>query len=416
MPSVSLSIIRNEKEMSTFPGLIAEIPGISVDRFDEGNINSSVYFLSHCHSDHMRGLGDDFFSSLTQSNKYLYCSPVTKAFLLGIYSRIPAERVIELELAVPRTIEYSVQTVGRVSLTVTTSAAGHCPGSVMFVFNVGAKTILYTGDFRIIPQDLPKLNPLNDETRCENWPKKFNVVYLDTTFLSLDFPSFPSRKESFEAICDEIEKWLREDPENVVMLECSGNYGAEYLFVEVAKILNTKIHVKEKVYSNYTRIAELSERVTNDGMKSRIHACTAKMTRKKLACRPYVAPKNILTVVPSAMRWRGRNTAKFTEYDPADSRRLYVCYSMHCSYDELRAFVDYFKPDKIVPCVYHDDAKSEIDQLTKILMNYNERSGEDKDNVRKTNLKAPVLKLLAKKSSQNGFKSKYFSDDDDDDC
>lgn len=42
--------------MSTFGGSFEEIPFISVDRFDEANLQSECFFLSHCHTDHMIGL------------------------------------------------------------------------------------------------------------------------------------------------------------------------------------------------------------------------------------------------------------------------------------------------------------------------------------------------------------------------
>lgn len=35
-----------------------EFPSISVDRFDNENLNSTIFFLSHCHTDHMVGLND----------------------------------------------------------------------------------------------------------------------------------------------------------------------------------------------------------------------------------------------------------------------------------------------------------------------------------------------------------------------
>lgn len=44
--------------MSTFNGRFRSIPGISADRFDGINRQSSVFFLSHCHTDHMIGLDD----------------------------------------------------------------------------------------------------------------------------------------------------------------------------------------------------------------------------------------------------------------------------------------------------------------------------------------------------------------------
>lgn len=43
--------------MSTFNGRLSEIPNIAVDRFDGPNLtNARVFFLSHCHTDHMVGL------------------------------------------------------------------------------------------------------------------------------------------------------------------------------------------------------------------------------------------------------------------------------------------------------------------------------------------------------------------------
>lgn len=42
--------------MSTFGGRFREISGISADRFDDINLSSKVFFLSHCHTDHMVGL------------------------------------------------------------------------------------------------------------------------------------------------------------------------------------------------------------------------------------------------------------------------------------------------------------------------------------------------------------------------
>lgn len=44
--------------MSTFGGLVDEIPGISIDKFNGVNLNSKIFFLSHCHTDHMHGLSE----------------------------------------------------------------------------------------------------------------------------------------------------------------------------------------------------------------------------------------------------------------------------------------------------------------------------------------------------------------------
>lgn len=45
--------------MSTFSGFLDGIDdNVSVDRFTEFNLRSKVFFLSHCHMDHMIGLND----------------------------------------------------------------------------------------------------------------------------------------------------------------------------------------------------------------------------------------------------------------------------------------------------------------------------------------------------------------------
>lgn len=38
------------------------------------------------------------------------------------------------------------------TFTVTSIPAGHCPGSVMFMFETIGKRVLYTGDFRFVTQ------------------------------------------------------------------------------------------------------------------------------------------------------------------------------------------------------------------------------------------------------------------------
>ncbi|XP_046737189.1 protein artemis-like isoform X1 [Diprion similis] len=397
--------------MSTFLGQISEIPGISVDRFNGANLESSAFFLSHCHSDHMKGLDSSFFRHLIESDKYLYCSPISKAFLMGIIFGLPEDRIREIELSIPKIIRYTVlegEASVVTSLTVSTSPTGHCPGSVMFIFTKDEKSILYSGDFRINPKDLPKLNPLNHKIDGKNQAKKFNTIYLDTTFLSLDFLSFPSRLESCEVICDAVRKWLDSNSKNVVIIECSALYGSEHLFMEMFRLLNLKIHVKDKIYSNYMRISELAKCITLDGRDSRIHACTFKwFGQKNLTCRSDVNYENILTIVPSVLRWKGKNTSCVSEYDTRNTQRLYVCYSAHSSYEELRAFVDYFKPDKIVPCVCPSESTTEFHQLLSELMSYQMKLDVSDQVSESFNLEPPFKRVFKKP-----FVSKYFADDD----
>ncbi|KAL0100152.1 hypothetical protein PUN28_019529 [Cardiocondyla obscurior] len=342
--------------MSTFLGLIEEIPGISVDRFDGENLNSSAYFLSHCHTDHMQGLNCVFFYNLKQKNKYFYCSKISKVILETMGYVI--ENVIEIDIDVKTEIKYESNSSD--ILYVTCISAGHCPGSVMFLFEKMDELILYTGDFRINPKDYRKLKSLHDRDSSHSSPKKLAKVYLDTTFLDRDFTSFPTRPESLRAMCKVVTEWLNLSPKNVVILECSALYGSEFLYMELSKDLNVPIHIKDIVYETYHRIPDLARCITLNPMSTRVHACMSKFDRSGLKCCQNISKRNILTIVPSVLKWKGKDTSKVGEYDSVRSNTYNVCYSTHASYHELETFIKYFKPDEIHPCVCPEDMKNQI--------------------------------------------------------
>lgn len=342
--------------MSTFFGLIEEIPGISVDRFNEENLNSSAYFLSHCHTDHMQGLNCEFFKHLQQCNKYLYCSRISKLFLKSKNFYIES-CVKDISLDRKVRIEYKNKANDKNILFVTCISAGHCPGSVMFLFETD-KLILYTGDFRINPKDYENIASLHSYKNYNVYPKKLTKMYLDTTFLDSDFKNFPTREKSIKKMCTEVEKWLKKSPRNVVVLECSALYGSEFLYVELSKIFNTYIHVKDCVYESYYCISDIADFITNNPQAARIHACTNKFGRLK--CCNNILEKHILTIVPSARKWRGKDTSVIGEWDNTRERTFNVCYSTHASFVELEKFIQYFKPEEIYPCVCLEEKKPSI--------------------------------------------------------
>ncbi|XP_012531392.1 protein artemis [Monomorium pharaonis] len=346
--------------MSTFLGLIEEIPGISVDRFDGKNLYSSAYFLSHCHTDHMRGLNQQFFEHLKQYKKYLYCSRISKVFLETKYNIETCVKDIDIDNKI--SIEYKSQG-SKTNLFVTCISAGHCPGSVMFLFEKMDKLILYTGDFRINPRDYKKIVSLHYCRDFNVLPKKFAKMYLDTTFLDPNFTFLPTRKESINEMCKVVRKWLEESPRNVVVLECSALYGSEFLYMELSKSLHIPIHIKNHVYESYCRIPDLARHITNNSLTTRIHACMEKMDRSGLECRSDIDNKNILTIVPSVQKWKGSDTSVVGEWDRDRERTFNVCYSTHASFDELKKFIQYFKPQEIHPCVCPESLKYTIFRL-----------------------------------------------------
>ncbi|KZC13681.1 PREDICTED: protein artemis [Dufourea novaeangliae] len=391
--------------MSTFLGLVKEIPGISVDRFDGENLMSSAFFLTHCHVDHMHGLSDMFFMDLDVYNKHLYCSSITKALLQNKF-KCKNSSIKEIDINIPVVVEYKLQNEEKILITVTCISAGHCPGSVMFLFERNNVSVLYTGDFRINPMDYPNLKGLHYYENSKLLPKTFTKIYLDTTFLSNDFSSFPTRKESIVKMSSVVRAWLSEDPMNVVILECSATYGSEFLFVELSKLLNMRIHVKNYVYDSYCRIDQLLDHVTNNPYSTPIHACKKKISQSGLFCRHDVSDINILTIIPSAMKWRGRDTSVVGEWDDVKKRTFNVCYSTHSSFNELSAFLQYFNALEIYPCVVKPENEIEIYSLLNEITN----KPHQRESVKKEyKLELPNHKVL----NDHSFKSKYFSSDED---
>lgn len=339
--------------MSTFLGLLEEIPEICIDHF-ESKDPRLIFFLSHCHSDHTKGLGRPFFEKLKVHNSVLYCSHLSKLILENKFRAIGIKC-----LDVLRSIDTNSPKVLSSSLTVTCVPSGHCPGSVMFLFEKNARAILYTGDFRLNVQDLSKLKPLHDlDARI---PRTFDRVYLDTTFLNKSFYSLPSRERSMREIHRLAKEWLEKDPRNFVSLECSANYGSEYLFIELSKRLNVKIHVKDIVYDDYARIVEIFPYITNDPTV-RVHACKKKFVAPGFKC-PRVDDEFVLIIVPSVMYWKNKNCEKVWERNEKGKNVVNVCYSTHSSCEELEAFVKYFRCRNVFACVDSPEIQKELEEL-----------------------------------------------------
>ncbi|XP_020299443.1 protein artemis isoform X2 [Pseudomyrmex gracilis] len=395
--------------MSTFLGCIEEIPGISVDRFDgEKHLRSSAYFLSHCHTDHMKGLNNDFFRFLSQKKKYLYCSPISKAFLLNKYNFY--EDHIETyvkEINVDQKVLIAYKNETDLCIYVTCISAGHCPGSVMFLFEKNDEVILYTGDFRINSRDYKKIAPLHVCNEFGVFPKKLTKLYLDTTFLDPNFASFPSRKECINVMCKVVTDWLEKSPRNVVVLECSALYGSEFLYKELSISMNTRIHIKDYVYNSYCRISDLAHHITNDPLSTRIHACTDKSKGSDLKCRDNVSKDNILTIVPSVMKWKGKDTSVIGKWDNCKEKMFNVCYATHASFDELKKFIQYFNPNSIHACVCKEHEKLRVyDVLNKI---QNEVRTDNKDNT----CEKYTLQILKHEKIKKKLTDFYLSNTDD---
>ncbi len=97
-------------------------------------------------------------------------------------------------------------------LKVTPIRADHCPGSVMFLFEVVEKDkrILYTGDFRFDKIPLDRIEALHHPDDLAK-PLRIDEMFLDTTFCSREYETFPSRTEAMEKIWSLVSGWIKKN-------------------------------------------------------------------------------------------------------------------------------------------------------------------------------------------------------------
>ncbi|KAJ0184259.1 hypothetical protein K1T71_000682 [Dendrolimus kikuchii] len=231
-------------------------------------------------------------------------------------------------------------------LEVTLIPAEHCLGSVMFLFRTRDMTILFTGDFRFDTNDIPNIDQLHTDGK----PIQIDVMYVDTTFQANEQyanAEFPNRRYAVECAIVEMKNWLDKNENNCIALSPPAKIGYEEVFNSIYNHLGYKVYVRDEVRKYYTEIQEVLD-VTTDDLNSRVHFCSDKMENGfHVNCKINRYNKTFLYVRLSAYKWGNWNTNQNVIcYE--NQKRLNVCFATHCSSSELKAFVNYFAPKKIV--------------------------------------------------------------------
>lgn len=152
-----------------------------------------IYFLSHMHSDHYKGI----------SNKWnfgpIYCSKMTSKLLLRRYPRL--KNVHPLELNKKYTLFLDRQETLKADVIL--FDANHIFGSVMFLFEGYFGRYLHTGDFRFdeymwkeYTYLFPPSNPPDPQTGIPT-SLRIDQLILDNTFCDPVF-KFPKRVVFFD--------------------------------------------------------------------------------------------------------------------------------------------------------------------------------------------------------------------------
>ncbi|XP_027535296.1 protein artemis isoform X1 [Neopelma chrysocephalum] len=341
--------------MSRFGGRMREYPALSIDRFDHHNLRARAFFLSHCHKDHMKGLRAPALKRRLEGSLKvkLYCSPVTKELLLSNWKyKFWENHIVALEVETPTQISLVDETSGeKEDVVVTLLPAGHCPGSVMFLFEGENGTVLYTGDFRLAKGEAARMELLHSGTRV----KDIQSVYLDTTFCDPKFYHIPSREECLNGILELARSWTSLSRCHVVWLNCKAAYGYEYLFVNLSEELGIKVHTNKP--DMFRNMPEILCHLTTD-RHTQIHACRHPwdddcFRGNRLPCGLTCqngTPLHIISIKPSTM-WFGERIKKTNVIVRTGERTYRACFSFHSSYSEIKDFLSYICPVNVYPNV-----------------------------------------------------------------
>ncbi|XP_019708287.1 DNA cross-link repair protein SNM1 [Elaeis guineensis] len=311
-----------------------KIPGtpFTVDAFRYGPIEGcSAYFLSHFHHDHYGGLSKKW------SHGPIYCTPLT-ARLVKLCLSINSLYICPLELDTEHVIE---------GTKVTLLEANHCPGAALIHFRLSNGQIhLHTGDFRACKQMQSYPLLLNH---------RINVLYLDTTYCNPKY-RFPPKEDVVNFIVRTARKCLEKQPKTLIAV---GAYsiGKEHVYVSISQALEVPIYTdssRRRILQSFGW-PELSRKLCSCGQSSPLHVLPISFLRHENLCEYLNTYKQqfaaVLAFRPTGWTYSG-TTLDLIKPSSKGNITLYgVPYSEHSSFIELRDFVKFLKPHKIIPTV-----------------------------------------------------------------
>lgn len=306
--------------------------GFTVDAFQYGLVEGcTAYFLTHFHSDHYAGLSKNFTFPI-------YCSEIT-GNLLKRKLHVQEQYIHPL----PVDTECMVNGVKVVLLD-----ANHCPGAVMILFYLpNGNVILHTGDFRA--------DPTMERSLLAG--QKIHTLYLDTTYCSPEY-SFPSQQEVIQFAINTAFEAVTLNPRTLVVC---GTYsiGKEKVFLAIADVLGSKVGMSQEKYKTLQclNIPEMNSLITTDMCDSLVHLLPMMQINfkdlqshlKKCDGRH----DQILAFRPTGWTHSNKLTS-IADVIPKTKGNISIYgipYSEHSSYLEMKHFVQWLKPQKIIPTV-----------------------------------------------------------------
>lgn len=310
--------------------------GIIVDNFHIKPVpTGSIFFLTHFHSDHTRGLTPKWNHSTIYTSQTVF---VLMKLRYGKTAKL-------LNYVKPLSVfQWSVLPVRGQDIHVCCIPANHSTGSVMWCFILpNGSTVVHTGDFR----------PGDDTYHWEGWKRMVPVsmLFYDSSLYDPRI-RIPSVEQSVQAL-EELYRTMGKNQNMAVLLHTSG---METLIVEWCKKYERSWHI-DKSCKDYK---ELELGLMENGSLFRCHTsgraditCVGEAFRTK-----HEGDKKWVFVKPSLVWFMcHRNqidqneTYSMNHAIPDETNTFRILYSNHASYDEIQTFIGFLRPILTSECV-----------------------------------------------------------------
>nr|XP_029540312.1 DNA cross-link repair 1A protein isoform X2 [Oncorhynchus nerka] len=305
----------------------------AVDAFQYGLVEGiTTYFLTHFHSDHYGGLKKS-------STFHIYCNRIT-GNLVKSKLRVAEQYVHILPMNTQVTVD---------GFKVTLLDANHCPGAAMLLlFLPDGQTVLHTGDFRADPS----MEAYHELLSC-----RVQTLYLDTTYCSPEY-TFPTQQEVINLAANTAFTCVTLNPRTLVVC---GSYsvGKEKVFLALAEVLGSKVCLSRDKFNTMCCLESerIRQLITTDWKAAQVHVLPMmQLTFKNLQAhlsrfsRQY---DQLVAFKPTGWTFSQRVEA-VEDIKPMVHGNISIYgipYSEHSSYLELRRFVQWLRPLKIIPTV-----------------------------------------------------------------
>lgn len=312
-----------------------KIPGTKfvVDAFQYGVIDGiTAYFLTHFHSDHYGGLKKN-------STVPIYCNKITGNL---VKSKLKVEeRYVHI---LPMNTEVTVEAVRVILLE-----ANHCPGAAMLLlFLPDGQVVLHVGDFRADPsmEHYPQLQSCRVQT-----------LYLDTTYCSPDY-TFPTQQEVISFAASTAFERVTLNPRTLIVC---GSYsvGKEKVFLALAEVLGSKVCMSRDKFNTMCCLESehIRRLITTDWKAAQVHVLPMMQLKFKnlQAHLSRFAGQYDQLVAFKPTGWTfSQKVEVVKDIQPHTDGNISIYgipYSEHSSFLEMKRFVQWLRPLKIIPTV-----------------------------------------------------------------